>query len=309
MERGREQESRAEDPEQGPLRIEVREHGSGHDREHEQPGQVPGRHRPRQNGLDDGECPLVRAPMFRVGDQPGPERRARLGIGKMEEDQHARTRRQQTHPIAVDERRQSGDGRKLRKRREGQRGAHRPRRPSPRHGARPGHVGIAAAGNRIGVGRVRRLLRGSGRASRQGQEDQGREQKKTEGLEVSAPGRLDHQQRRPGEQNEGRGNRAAGPAGHLRQQHAGRQVGQRPQCLEPEHRPARERARREHHLGEGRVDGGDGRIVDAPMPGGSNRFEFRRIRRVQIGVDPLQLNVPVPEIPVDVVGQKWNAGE
>lgn len=309
MERWGEQESRAEDPEQGPLRIEVREHGPGHDREHEHPGQISGRHRPRQNGFDDGERPLVRTPMFRVSGQPGPERRARLGIGKMEEHQHHRARRQQACPIAVGERRQSGDGRKLREGREGQRGAHRPRCPSSRHGARPGPVGIAAAGNRIGVGRVRRPLRGSGLARGQGKEDQGREQKKAEGLEVSAPGRLDHQQRRPGEQNEGRGNGAAGPAGHLAQQHASRQVGQRPQCLEREHRPARERARREDHLGEGRVDGGDGRIVDARMPGGSNRFEFGRIRRVEVGVDPLQLNVPVPEIPVDVVGQKRNAGE
>lgn len=316
MERRREQQPGPEDPEESPFGVEVAQRRPGHDPEHQQPGQVAGRHRPRQNGFDDGERPLVRAPVLGIGGQAAPERGPRLGIGKMKDEQHHRTRRRQTHPVPADERRQGHDGREFGQGGEGQRGPHRPGRPSRWCPARTGKAGLAAdvgrsgaGGSRIGAGLLRRSVRGPGGARRQGEKDQDREQKDAEGLEVSAPRRLDHQQRRPGEEDEGPGHGAAGAAGHLPQQSAGRQVGEGPEHLEREHRPARKRARREYHLGEGRIDGGNGRIVDAGVPGCSNRFEFRRVRRVQVGVDPLQLYVTVPEVAVDVVGQKRNAGE
>lgn len=309
MEGRREQKSRPENPEESPLGVEVAERRPGHDREHERSGQVAGRHRPRQGGLDDGERPLVRAPVFRVGGEAGPERGSRLGIGKMEEDQHYHARRKHAHSVATGERRQRGNGRELGQGREGQHGPHRPRRPGPRCEARAGGAGLGVAGNRTGVGRVRGVGSGPGSARGQGENNNDHEHKDAEGLEVAAPGRLDHKQWRPCKQDEGPGHGAAGPAGHLPQQQTGRQVRERPQYLEGEQRPAGERPRREDHLGEGRVDGGDGGIVDAGMPRGANGFQLRRIRGVQVGVDARQLHVSVPEVAVDVVGQKRNARE
>ena len=310
MEGGREQKPRAENPEESPLGVEVAERRPGHDREHERPGQVAGRHRPRQSSFDDGERPLVRAPVFRIGGEAGPERGSRLGIGKMEEHQHYHARREHAHSVATGERRQDGDGRELGQGRQGQHGPHRPRRPGPRCEARAGGAGVGVAGDGTGVGRGRGVGAGPGRPARgQGEGNHDHEQEDAEGLEVSAPGRLDHQQRRPRKQDEGPGHRAAGPARHLPQQQTGRQVGERPQHLECEHRPAGERARREDHLGEGRVDGGDGGIVDARVPGGANGLQLRRIRRVQVGVDARELHVSVPEVAVDVVGQKRRARE
>ena len=292
MECRRQQQPGSEDPEEGPLRVEVPECRPCHDREHEHPGQVAGRHRSRHHGFDDGKGPLVGAPMFRVGCEPGPEGGPRLGIGEMEEDQDHGARRRHAHPVTADERRKRDDGRELGEGRQGKHGTHR---PGVGGGRRPT--------------RVRRVGGRCGPARGQGEENQDHEQEDADGLEVAAPGRLDHQQRRPGEEHEGPGNGAPGPAGYLCQQQAGGQVGERPQYLEREQRPAGKRARREHHLREGRVDGGDGRIVDARVPGGANRFEFRRVRGVQVGVDARQLHMSVPEVAVDVVGQKRNAGE
>lgn len=315
MECRRQQQPGPEDPEEGPLRIEVPECRPGDDREHEHPGQVAGRPRSRQNGFDDGKRPLVRPPMFRVGGETGPEGGPRFGIGEMEEDEDHGTRRRQAHPVAAGEGRKRDDGGELGEGRKSQHRAHRPGHPGPRsetraRGAGIGGAGsdIAVAGNGTGVGRVR-FVGGSCPARGQGEKDQDHEQEDAEGLEVTAPGRLHDQQRRPGEEHERPGNGASGPAGYLCEQQAGDQIGERPQCLEREDRPAGERSGREHHLREGRVDGGDGRIVDARVPGGANRFEFGRIWRVQVGVDARQLHVSVPEVAIDVVGQKWNAGE
>lgn len=294
MECRRQQQPGAEDPEESPLRVEVPECRPGHDREHEHPGQVTGRPRPRQNGFDDGEGSLVGAPMFRVGGETGPEGGSRFGIGEMEEDEDHRARGRQAHPVTAGERGQRDDGRELGEGCESQHRTHRPGHPVPRFETCAGGAGAGG---------------GPGPARGQDEKDQDHEQEDAEGLEVTAPGRLDHQQRRPREEHEGPGNGASGPAGDLREQQTGGQVGERPQCLEREQRPAGERARREHHLREGWVDGGDGRIVDARVPGGANRFEFRRIRGVQVGVDARQLHVSVPEIAIDVVGQKRHAGE
>ena len=309
MECRRQQQPRAEDPEEGSLRIEVPECRPGHDREHEHPGQVAGRPRSRQHGFDDGKRPLVRSPVFRVGGETGPEGGSRFEIGEMEEDQDQDTRRRQAHPVTADERRKRHDGRELGEGREGQHRAHRPRHPGSRCHTCRGGAGIGVAGNAIGVGLVRGAGGGPSPARGQSEEYQNHEQEDAEGLEVAAPGRLDHQQRRPGEEHERPGNGASGPAGYPGEQQTGGQVGERPQCLEREQRPAGERARGEHHLREGRVDGGDGRIVDARVPGGANRFEFGRVRGVQVGVDARQLHMSVPEVAVDVVGQKRNAGE
>ena len=247
--------------------------------------------------------------MLRVGGQTGPEGGSRFGIGEMEEDQHDGAGRRQARPVAADERRKRDDGRELGEGREGQHPTHRPGHPGLRTDLRFGRSGVSVARNRIIAGRVRRAVDGSRPARRQGEKDQDHEQEDAERLEVAAPGRLDHEQRRPREQHEGPGNGATGPAGYLCQEQTGRQVGNRPQYLEREHRPARERARGEHQLCKGRIDGGDGRIVDARVPGRANRFEFGCIRGIQVGVDAGQLHVTVPEIAVDVVGQERNAGE
>ena len=289
MEGRRQQQPGPEDPEECPLRIEVPECRPGDDRQHEHPGQVTRRPRSRHNGFDDGKGSLVRAPMFRVGGETGPEGGSRFEIGEMEEDEDHGTRRRQAHPVAADERRKRDDGRELGEGRQGQYRAHRPGRRRPT--------------------RVRRVAGRCGPARGQGEEHQDDEQEDADGLEVAAPGRLDHQQRRPGEEHEGPGNGAPGPAGYLCEHQAGGQVDERPQHLEREQRPAGERARREHRLREGRVDGGNGRIVDARVPGGANRFELGRVRGVQVGVDARQLHMSIPEVAIDVVGQKRNAGE
>ena len=322
MECRREQKPGPQDPEEGPLRIEVPECRPGHDRQHEPGGQASRRHRPRQDGLDDGERPLVRPPVLRIGGQARPESRARLGVGQVKEEQQRHARREQASAVAAGEHRQDCDGSELGEGGEGERRAHRPRRPGSRRATRAGRVGRAgapgtghdiAAGagarNPAGVRSVRRSTRRTDPARGQGEQEQDREKENAERLEVPAPRRLDHQQGRPREEDEGCGNGAAGPAGHSPQHHAGRQVHERPQRLQRDDRPARQRARREDRLGERRVDGGNGRVVDARVPGGSNRFQLRRVRRVQIGVDPLELHVPVPEIAVDVVGEKRSAGE
>ena len=320
MEGRRKEKPRPQDPEEGPLRLEVPECRPGHDREHERRGQDPGRHRPRENGFEEGEDSLVRPPVPRIGRQARPETGARLGVRQVEEDQQRHARRRQAPSVTAREHRQGGDGRELGEGGEGERRTHRPRHPGSRPGMPAGHAGrarIRGAGHRIGAGPgnltsarlVWRNARRTDPARGHGEQEQDREEENAERLEVSAPGRLDHHQGRPGEEDQGCGNGAAGPAGHRRQQQAGPQVGERPQRLERDHRSARERARREDHLGEGGVDGGDGRIVDARVPRGSDRLEFRRVRRVQVGVDPLELHMPVPQIAVDVVGEKRSAGE
>ena len=309
MEGRRQQQPGSEDPEEGPLRVEVPECRPRHDREHERSGQVAGRARSRHNGFDDGKSPLVGAPVLRIGCEPGPEGGSRFEIGEMEEDQDHGTRCRQAHPVAADERRKRDDGRELGEGREGQHRTHRPGHPRPRCEPCAGGDGIGVAGDGIGTGLVRGAVGGPGPARGQGEENQDHEQEDADRLEVAAPGSLDHQQRRPGEEHEGPGNGASGSAGYLCEQQAGGQVGQRPQHLEREQRPAGEPARREHQLREGRVDGGNGRIVDARVPSGANRFEFGRVRGVQVGVDPRQLHMSVPEVAVDVVGQKRNAGE
>ena len=332
MEGRRQQQPGSEDPEEGPLRVEVPECRPGHDRQHEHPGQVTGRHRSRHGGFDDGKGPLVGAPVLRIGGETGPEGGSRFEIGEMEEDQDHGARRRHAHPVTADERRKRDDGRELGEGRERQHRTHRPGHPGPRcHTCRGGAgigiaesgigvagtrigatgagIGVAGAGNATGVGQVRGVVGGSGPARGQGDENHDHEQEDADGLEVTAPGRLDHQERRPGEEHEGRGNGAPGPAGYLGEQQTGGQIGERPQYLERDQRPAGERARREHHLREGRVDGGDGRIVDARVPGGANRFEFGRVRGVQVRVDARQLHMSVPEVAIDVVGQKRNAGE
>ena len=285
MEGWRKQQPGPEDPEERPLRVEVRECRPGHDREHEHSGRVAGRHGSRHDHLDDGEGPFVRAPMLRVGGQTGPKGGSRFGIGQMKQQQHRHARRQKARPVPAGQRGQRGDGRELGEGREGENRPHRPGRPPTRR--------VAPAGGARG----------------QGKKHKDHEQDDAERLEVSAPGRLDHEQRGPGEERERPGHGAPGAAGHLGQQQAGGQVHGRPQGLEREHRPAHERARGEHHLGEGRVDGGDGGIVDAFVPDGANRFEFRRVGWVRIGVDSLELHMSVPEVAIDVVGQKRNARE
>ena len=327
MEGGREQEPRSEDPEESRFGIEALQCHPAHDREHEPRGQVPGRHRAGQNGFEDRERSLVGAPVLGVGGQSGPERRSRRGVGEMEEGQHHRARHRQAHAVPAGEHRQRRDGRELGQGGEGEHRPHRPDGPSTGCGVRTGAAawtwradregivggcivgGCIVGGRIIGSGIVGGRSVHPGPARGEGEKEQSRQQKYAEGLEVSAPGGLDHQQGRPREEDERARYGAPRPAGHLRQQHAGRQVGKRPEELERDHRPARKRARREDHLGERRVDGGDGGIVDARVPGGAHRFEFGRVRRVRVGVDPLQLHVSVPHVAVDVVGQKWNAGE
>ena len=309
MEGRRQQQPGSEDPEESPLRVEVPECRPGHDGEHEHARQVAGRARARHNRFDDGKGPLVGAPVLRIGGETGPEGGSRFEIGEMEEDQDHGARRRHAHPVTADERRKRDDGSELGEGREGQHRAHRPGRPRPQCEALTGGNGIGVAGNGIGTGLVRGTVNGPGAARGQGEENQDHEQKDAEGLEVAAPGRFDHQQRRPGEEHEGPGNGAPGPAGYLCEQQAGSQIGERPQHLERHQRPAGERARRKYHLREGRVDGGDGRVVDARVPGGANRFEFGRIGGVQVRVDARQLHVSVPEVAVDVVGQKRNTGE
>lgn len=331
MERRRQREPGSEDPEEGPLRIEVPECRPGHDGEHEHRVQVTRRPRSRQDGFDDGEGPLVRAPVFRVGGETGPKGGSRSGIGEMKEDQDHGTRRRQARPVPAGEGRKRDDGRQLGEGRESQRRTHRPRCPGSRCETRAGGAGTGVGGNGIGAAGKAISVRGSGigragngigvrpvrgaggpgsarettragltrhgvgpHRGRRGEENQDHEQEDAERLEMTAPCGLDHQQRGPREEHEGPGNGASGPAGHLRDQQTRGQVGGRPRHLEREHRPAHERARREHHLREGRVYGGEGRVVDARVPGGANRFEFGRVRCVQIGVDARQLHMSVP---------------
>ncbi len=309
MERRRQQKTGPEDQEQRPFGVEVSECGPGHDRQHQGAGQIAGRHRARQNGLDDGEGPLVRAPMLGVGGQTRPERGPRLGVGKMKENEHRATSHREAGPVASGERGQRGDGGHLGESREGQSGTHGPGRPRPRREPPARRVDGGAGGGGIVVRRVRGVARGTIRGRGQGEQDQGHERENAQSLHVSAPSRFDHQQRRPCEEDERPGDGAAGSLGHLRQQQTGREVRERPHDLEPRNRRAREGDGRERHLGEGRIDGGDGGVVDARVPRGSNGLELRRVRRVQVGIDARQLHVPVPEVAVDVVGQKRNAGE
>ncbi len=139
-------------------------------------------------------------------------------------------------------------------------------------------------------------------------EEQGH-QEESKGLEVTAPGGLDHQQRGPEVQHEHRKRRPAAPERHSAQQPTGTQVEEDPDPLEDHHGAAHGGAQEEHHLGQGWVDGGNRGVVDESMPGRSDPRELGSRRSEAVGIQALRLDVSVPEVAVYVVRQHRIQGE
>ncbi|MBI4539143.1 MAG: glycosyltransferase [Gemmatimonadetes bacterium] len=80
----REDETRAQNPEQGALRGEARERGAGDDaREHDRARELGGVEGGQDGGRQSEET-VIEAPVAQVGAEPGPELRARREIGRIE---------------------------------------------------------------------------------------------------------------------------------------------------------------------------------------------------------------------------------
>ena len=101
----------------------------------------------------------------------------------------------------------------------------------------------------------------------------------------------------------------ASPPGCLDEQQGREEVEGRPEELRRQNRTPEHGHQEEGPLGEGRIDGGDVRVVDEAVPRGADGFESLVRGGVAVGVDAFELHVAVPEIPVDVVGELWSEGD
>ena len=152
-------------------------------------------------------------------------------------------------------------------------------------------------------------LRRSSRRRATGGEDRPRQEEEAERLEVSIPGHLDHEQRSPGVQQQSE--RAPTPRA-LRdpyQKPCRREVAGDPDGLHEEHRGARQSDRQEGELGYRRVDGRDAGVVDERVP---RRHEVRDLvgpRGEGERVQPGELDVAVPQVPPEIVGERGTRGE
>ncbi|KPJ84113.1 MAG: hypothetical protein AMS19_01840 [Gemmatimonas sp. SG8_23] len=129
------------------------------------------------------------------------------------------------------------------------------------------------------------------------------QRKQSQGLEVRAPRHLDDQDGRPQVQHEHRGLVPARGPRHPAEQPSGREVAREPESFHEDEARTRRGHQEEGELREGWVDRRDGGVVDVGVVFGAERCEGGVRRRVQEGVRARELDVAVPEVPVEVVAE------
>lgn len=309
MDRGRQEQSRTEDPQQRPLnRIATPGDPRDH-REHEGGGGGAGLDRISRDRRDHLESALVGGPVAGVGAQAFGKRGRAGGF-----EQAGSANRPGGREGKVEDGADSGEGEQ---------------------------VGRALAADQGGKGRRRgELDQGGGGEEGAGQpaaadlplvrptlaalhrQDQRRHQEEADRVEVSAPRRLDDQQRGPEIPDEHGGGIAARAARDPVQEEAAAKVeaephelgcddgaaregdctaGHRARATASSGHSAQERHRAEQQLAERRVDGRDLGVVDLPVPGGAQRGKGLVAGWVGVGVDALREEVAVPQVAVDVV--------
>ena len=86
---------------------------------------------------------------------------------------------------------------------------------------------------------------------------------------------------------------------------SGSKVTTDPEQLHEKHAGSDTRDQEEGDLSQWRIDRRDRRVVDQTMPDGSEAFDLGGPRGEEVGVQARQLHVPVPQIPIEVVGEAW----
>jgi len=271
MQRRREQHTRSENPEESPFRAEPLHRRPGDDTQHDHRGSIPRTHGTGDDRLQESERSLHEAPMLGVGAQAGEEFRARVGVGQIQAGEHHEEPEHEAWAQPSGQRRKGRQWRELGERRQRS-------------------------------GRTRRS-RGSG------EENEKRDPEEPQGLQVGVPSHLDDQQWRPEVQHLGEAPTSPGDACDLAQQPSGGQIESQPKKLRLEDRAACQGDDEECHLGEGRIDRVDVGVVDPAVP---SRPELRQRGvggGVQVGIHTGELDMTVPQVSVDVVGQFRRHGQ
>jgi len=271
MEGRREEEAGPQDPEERPFGTEAAKGGPRHDAPHHEAHGDPWRPPTGEERLDRPERALHEAPVPGVGGESLPERGSGREVGQIEEEDGAGERDDEAQPQLPRQRREGGGRRELGERGGGG-GEPRPRGPV-------------------------------------GEEEEKGEAQEPQGLEVAAPRRLHHQEGRPEVEEEDESGSPPRLLRHPPQDPPREQVTGDPEELGLENSAPRERDEEEGDLGQGRVDRGHVGVVDPVVPRGADLGERGVGGGVEIRVDPLELDVSVPEVAVDVVGELGCEGE
>ncbi len=240
--------------------------------------------------------------MLAVGTESREERLTCGDVREVEHDRDGREAGSGTPATAAKERRERGRRRELGQRRERE-------RASGEHGSRGSSRSVGGSGSVRGEVRVAgaRGLALPFRGSRP--EDRERHHEEANRFQMPAPRDLDHQEGRP-EVEEKRGSRGPTGAACDRREHPRRrEVERHPHALHPRDADPDSGEHGEKALGEGRVDRGDGRVVDQGVPRSPKRLELGRPWGVQVRVHPVRLNPPIPQVSVEVVAEEWSDGK
>lgn len=281
MEGGRDDHSRAQRPEEGALQVEAAVRRPGHHARHDEPRQEAGASRTSGDDLQEAEGSFHEPPVLAVRAEAGEEGPA------------------------------GGEVRQIRDRHDGAEGRDGPPPPAARQRGqrrRGGHLGEGGeAEGRAGAPSCADADAGlPGPMS--SQDGQG-QKKKPQGLEMSAPRHLDHQERSPRVEEQHQEVVPARLPRHADQHPRRPQVAGEPEELGHQEGGARQRHQEEGELREGRVDGGHRRVVDPVMVRRPEGFQLGGRRGVDVRVRARELHVAVPEVAMDVVGELGSQGQ
>lgn len=179
--------------------------------------------------------------------------------------------------------------------------------------------GAISPGDHGQEGEGRELREGGGRHSQpeadgafrvpwRGPEQHEGQPEQSEGVEVGAPRRFYDQKGGPEIEHGHPSDWKPPAAGGLDEDRAGQEVEHGPHHLGRQDRTPGKAHEDEGELGERWVDRRNVGVVDQRMPGRSDAFQRLVARGVQVGVDARQLDVSVPQVPVDVVGELGGEG-
>lgn len=144
-----------------------------------------------------------------------------------------------------------------------------------------------------------------------GEEKQHRahQRKDPQRFQMAAPGDLDRGERAPEKSQEHLPPVPSGafrdPRSHLRR----RQFERGEESPEKENGSSSPGDQEEEELRRGRIDGGNVRVIDPVMPGRSEMSQLGRGRSGAIGIEPGSLDLSVPQVSPQIIGQQRIRGE
>ena len=269
MQCGREHHARTQNPEQRPVQLHSLPGRPPDDAQDDDGGQASCVDGVTCDPLEHAKCSLHEPPVLAVGAQPGEECLARACVGEVQKYDRRKEAERSGQALSSDQSRKSGGGGEL------------------GEGSDP----------QCHTGRDRSDPPLPGEPDPEGQCQQ------TERFEVTAPRNFDEEQGRPEPEQEDRHLVSSAVAHGPGEDPRGRKIASDPHSLHHEYARPRQRDQEEDELSSRWVDGGDGGIVDGFVIARSQLGELDRIGRICIRVYARGLDVPVPEVTVDVVGE------